>query len=260
MNILFLKNRLSTSIVGKKIIHLDSIDSTNEYAKRISPQKISDGTVIFAEDQTHGKGRFGRSWFSLKGKCILCSVILSGEIPTENAPLVTAIGTLSAVEAIRTTTGLKTYIQFPNDVIVANKKVAGVLAEVKLDKKPFFILGIGINVNIKKAEFPQELLSTATSLHIELGRSINRTILLKYLLEALDLWYERLSLGQTSAITRSWKEFSHILGRHVNITTPQGEFSGTVFDLDPLEGVMLRVQTGNLLRIKGEHIKLLKAT
>lgn len=208
---------LNTKIIGNPHIEYHTqVSSTNDVAiKRGKTEGAIEGTLIIAEYQTAGRGRYGRKWNAPFGKCILASVIFRYRLKQEHVHLPNFIGALSIAQGIHTATGLDARIKYPNDVRIKKKKVAGVLTEIEYDKhrQPFFVLGIGININITTEEFPQELRNTATSLQIaasDTGNSeICRIAVLSTVLQKLEENYLILKAGNISAIEQKvtdWKE------------------------------------------------------
>jgi BirA family biotin operon repressor/biotin-[acetyl-CoA-carboxylase] ligase len=256
-----IKEGLNTQVIGSSIICLDVTDSTNEYAWIEALKGAPDGTVIFAEEQTKGRGRFERKWFSPRSKSILCSVIIRPNIKSEDINLIVAIGALSVVDAIKEVAGLDAMIQFPNDVVISGKKVCGILVESRfISTKPdVFILGIGINVNIKEEDFPADIKESASSLLIEKGSHLNRIILACSLLNSLDRWYEMLFTNPVK-IKEKWKELSFILNKRVSISEAGKIIKGTVFDIDIKEGIIVRLDSGLLRSIQSEYVEEIKVT
>ncbi|MGL4914593.1 MAG: biotin--[acetyl-CoA-carboxylase] ligase [Romboutsia sp.] len=158
-------HELDNEFVGSKIVHFDTIESTNDYAKTIANES-QEGTIIISEEQTKGKGRLGRQWHSKASEGIWMSMILKPEIMPYKAPFITLIAGASIVSALNKL-GVNTSIKWPNDIIINNKKVAGILTELsaEIERINYIVLGIGINVKIM--EFPQEILDIATSLYKE---------------------------------------------------------------------------------------------
>ncbi|MDK2794712.1 MAG: BirA family transcriptional regulator, partial [Caldanaerobacter sp.] len=156
---------LNTKFIGRNYIHKESLSSTNDMAKELA-YKVPDGTVIVAEEQTKGRGRMGRSWFSEKSSCILTSVILKPQIRPENTVALTQVAALAVVKAIEEVCSVKTKIKWPNDIILNSKKVCGILTEMssEIDVVNYIVIGIGINVNC--TEFPDDLKEKATSLQL----------------------------------------------------------------------------------------------
>lgn len=178
--------KLKTNIIGKKIFHFDTIDSTNDYAKKIALEEL-DGTIIISEEQTKGRGRVGRQWHSKSGEGIWMSIILKPDIIPKKAPFITLIGGASIVRALNKL-GVETFIKWPNDIIINNKKVAGILTELsaEVDKINYIVLGIGINT--KTMKFSQEISEIATSLYRE-GYKISRVDIVRTILEEFENLY-----------------------------------------------------------------------
>ena len=163
---------LPTEFIGKKVIHLDTVGSTNDYAKEIG-NKVSGGTLIISEQQTKGKGRLGRVWKSKSGDGIWMSLIIKPKIEPYKAPFLTLVAGASVVKAL-SNLGVEASIKWPNDVVVSRKKICGILTEMGLENGKIreVVIGDGINVNLEN--IPEELQDKATSLYLETGRKYDR--------------------------------------------------------------------------------------
>jgi len=212
-----LRETLKTEIIGKSHIEFHTeVSSTNDIAiARGKAEDVEDGTLIIADHQTAGRGRYGRTWDAPPGKCILASIIFRHRLKQDQVHLPNLIGALSIAQGIHPITGLTARIKHPNDVRIAKKKVAGVLTEIEYDqhRQPFFVLGFGVNVNISMEEFPPTLRETATSLQIAAAETSNAEIcrieLLQEILHRLEENYLHLKSGNISVIDsllRAWKE------------------------------------------------------
>ena len=211
------RETLKTKIIGNPHIEFHTeVSSTNDIA--IAHAKTGDtkeGTLIIADHQTAGRGRYGRTWQAPPGKCILASIVFRHRLKQDQVYLPNLVGALSIVQGIRTITGLVARIKHPNDVRIEKKKVAGVLTELEYDQhhKPFFVLGFGVNVNISMEEFPPTLRETATSLQIAASEKGNTKIcrpeLLQVILYHLEENYLHLKSGNISGldnVLKAWKE------------------------------------------------------
>ena len=178
--------RLNTDIIGKKIIHFETIDSTNDYAKKIALKEV-EGTVIISEEQTKGRGRLKRQWHSKYKEGIWMSIILKPDIIPKKSSFITLIAGASIVNVLNKL-GVKAFIKWPNDIIINNKKIAGILTELstEIDKINYIILGIGINV--KTTEFSQEISKIATSLYKE-GYKISRVDIITNIITEFENLY-----------------------------------------------------------------------
>jgi len=205
---------LQTALIGCKIEHYPQVASTNDIAIARGKAGAAEGTVVIAEHQTAGRGRYGRKWEAPPGKCLLVSVVLRHRLLSDQVPLPNFIGAIAIAHAIQKTHGLDARIKPPNDVRIKKRKMAGVLTEFAYDAQqhPFFVLGFGVNVNIALEDFPPELRETATSVCIARGHSENqnteicRTSLLRAILCQLEDTYLQLKAGETDLIMNQFKE------------------------------------------------------
>lgn len=182
---------LTTSRLGRKLMHFDSLSSTNTQSKALAELPESDGMVVIAEEQSNGRGRLGRSWVSPKHKGIWMSIILKPELNPMEAVRLTQLAAASIVKAT-SEINIKTLVKWPNDIVINHKKVCGILTEMnaELTQINYIIVGIGINVNIDESEFPQELRDKATSLRIEAKHTINRKELVGRILNNFERLYD----------------------------------------------------------------------
>lgn len=249
--------RPRTKRVGREIVCIDSCESTNDQAWKLAVEGAPSGTVVFAEEQTKGRGRFGRTWSAPKGACLLCSTILREPVEVERVPLVTAVAALAAADVVAEA-GLEPAIVFPNDVYVRGRKIAGVLVESRFvsSKPDLFVVGIGLNVNVGRRDFPADLRETATSLAIEKGAEADRAAVARALLEALDGWVAELD-GPLKNLRKAWRDRAFVLGKRVRIREKGKSFEGTVTEVDPLDGLEVRLERGQIRAVRGEHVEKL---
>jgi|SRR6266576_1611408 len=180
-------------IIGREIIVLGQTGSTNDAILRIARPNSEEGLVLFAEDQTAGRGQRGNRWESTAGKGLWFSTLLQPKIDLNNSPQLTAWAAEGISDAIQNEFSLKTTIKLPNDVEIDGRKVAGVLVEMRAQEKaPYLaIAGIGINVNQSLEDFPKELQSRAISLAMALGRQVDRQKFAVAVLRNLDRTYAK---------------------------------------------------------------------
>ena len=159
---------LRTAFIGCQIEHYSQVASTNDIAIARGKTGAAEGTLIIAEHQTAGRGRYGRKWNAPLGKCLLVSVVLRHRLLRDQIALPNLVGAIAIAQTIRTTHLLDARIKVPNDVRIKKKKVAGVLTELAYDEehRPFFVLGFGVNVNNVLEDFPPELREIATSVRM----------------------------------------------------------------------------------------------
>ncbi len=223
-------------ITGVRIIRLDEVDSTNEYAKTIA-HEVPEGTVVVAKRQTAGRGRKGRSWTSPEGG-LWMSVIMK---PPRVDPRLAFVGALAVVDTLADF-GIFSGIKWPNDVWVNGRKISGILVEGKAGE--YSILGIGLNVN---NPIPEELRNNATSMMELTGAKLPLEEVLKKLLMHLDGWY-RVFLERPDLLMAKVREKTFILGKPVTVIEGEKRISGTALDvLD--DGSLLLDIGGQLKRI-----------
>lgn len=255
----FVSKQLAQGVTSfaPRIFTFDSVDSTNDAAWKLYYEHgENEGIIVFADSQSCGKGRFSRKWHSPAGENIYCSVILRPQIKINQIHLMTALGTLAALDAVNEHSPEKAAIIFPNDVYIHSRKIAGILTETKLisDMPEAFVIGIGINVNT--LEFPDDLRPTATSLAIlNNGRALDRQAVAHSLIRRIDHYYGSLKSDITE-IYRRWRESNYLTGRHVTIYAGiKSKISGVLEDTDPADGISLRTASGTLIRYRFESIQ-----
>ena len=177
--------KLATKLVGRRISVWNRVVSTNDLAMRAARSRANEGLVVLAEEQTRGRGRRGRQWFAPPRSSILFSVLLFPSRGCRGARLLTSLGAVATAETIEQATGLEIEIQWPNDVCVGGRKLAGILVEQSAGT----VIGIGVNVNASADDFPMHLAHQVTSLAILTGRRWDRSELCRRLIERLDHWY-----------------------------------------------------------------------
>ena len=246
------KQNLNTRIIGRKVYYYPEITSTNTIAKQKAMEKTTEGTIIIADKQTKGRGRKNRTWVSLWGG-LWFSIILYPDLPPERGMAVTMTASVSLAQAIEETTGIKPVIKWPNDLLINNKKVCGILTELdaEIDKINYVIVGIGINVN---NEIKDDLKSIATSLKEITGSSLHRVKLLRTILKYFDKNY--LHIDNPSYIRKQWLSYSKIIGKKMMITEGENKSIGVVQDVDE-SGCLIMNSDGKLKRIVSGDLSFL---
>jgi BirA family biotin operon repressor/biotin-[acetyl-CoA-carboxylase] ligase len=210
MNVDKIQESLRTRKIGKTIILLHKVDSTNNFAKKLARYGAAEGTVVLAEEQNAGRGRHGRKWFSPKGGLYL-SVILRPPLKVKEAVGIVVAAGLAIAKTLTENYGLTVETKWPNDVLLDGKKVCGILTEVNSvgEKVNYVVVGIGINANsLVSKEFPEELKPIATSLKEKLKKRINLEELLKRCLEKFEEVYESYVKLGFQPILKEWTKYS----------------------------------------------------
>jgi BirA family transcriptional regulator, biotin operon repressor / biotin---[acetyl-CoA-carboxylase] ligase len=220
--------------IGRNIVHYFRTESTNAVALKLAADGAEHGTVVVAEEQTAGRGRLGRTWFSEKSTGIYISIILRPPLAPAAAPVLTLMAGLAGQRAVSSVTGLAVDIRWPNDLLVNGKKVCGILTEMsaEVDRLHAVVLGVGMNVN--HSQMPADLEEIATSLRMEAHRGISRVQVLVALLREIERYYQLLLKSGNKAITERWEAgstFAH--GKRVRVVTAAGEALATTTGLDP---------------------------
>ncbi|HET7101271.1 MAG TPA: biotin--[acetyl-CoA-carboxylase] ligase, partial [Terriglobia bacterium] len=221
------RSELPHAEIGHKIIHFFRTESTNSAALELDAQSGPHGTVVIAEEQTAGRGRLGRNWYSEKSSGIYASIVLRPPLSPAAAPILTLLAGVAAHHALGSATGLEADIRWPNDVLVNGKKVCGILTEMKaeVDRLHMVVLGIGINVN--HSSMPEELQGIATSLALESGGHYSRLHVLAELLRSVEHYYHMLLREGHAAIVREWSAASsYAEGKSVRVKTCGNDYSG----------------------------------
>lgn len=248
-----LRHGLGTRSIGREIFYYDTVPSTMDTAFRLGMEGAKEGSVVCAEGQTRGKGRLGRNWVSPKGKGIYASMILRPSLLPSDAARLTLLAAVAVCEALRKVAGIDIKIKWPNDLLVRDRKLAGILTELsaETDRVRFVVIGIGVNVNTPLSLLP----SRATSLKAELGRSASRVECLQEILRCLEKRYDQLNEEGFSTVIRQWKEFSSTLGQRIRIADRLGEVEGEAVDLDQDGGLLIRGDTGIIVkRMSGDVV------
>lgn len=246
-----IQKQLKNKLIAKKIYAFGQLASTNDFAKRLAQTGEDEGCLVISDEQTKGRGRWGRRWESPPGKGLWFSLILRPKVSMEKAGVVSLLAGLSVAQAVEKITRLTPILKWPNDVLINSKKFCGVLieSEGESDKLSFLVLGIGINVNQSVLDFSDALQTHATSLRIESKVPINRIDLLVEVLQYLEKNYLGFKSGNFSNILNEWKKRSPHLNKKVMVKQNKLELEGLFEDLDEDGRLLLRLANGEITKI-----------
>jgi BirA family transcriptional regulator, biotin operon repressor / biotin---[acetyl-CoA-carboxylase] ligase len=226
---------------NRRISFFESITSTMHEAATLAAADCPSGTAVVAEEQTAGQGRHGHVWHSEPGAGLYLSVVLRLPLPPDSLPVLTLALGLAAAETIARATALHPDIRWPNDVMLGNRKTAGILVQL-VDSVA--IAGLGINVN--HHAFPPEIAAEATSLRLSTGRPHSREELLIALLPAIDSFCRMLvEAGRQSIIDQFARRSSYARGKRVRVDQPGGVIEGTTAGVDSSGFLKLRADDGS---------------
>jgi BirA family biotin operon repressor/biotin-[acetyl-CoA-carboxylase] ligase len=239
LNVNKINDFLDTKRMGQKITCLDTIDSTQKLALQLAENGASEGTIVLAEEQTAGRGRMARKWYSPKYTTISMSMLIRPDLPLSRAPQFTLIAAVAVALAIEEVTNLSPEIKWPNDLLINGKKVTGILTELQAEGNQIrsMIIGIGINVNQKKSEMDPQINQPATSLFIESERSISRDYLVAMILHNFEKFYDLYVQEGFNPIKLIWESYSVSIGKTVKAKTSKGDIIGKALGITK-EGVL----------------------
>ncbi len=254
--------------VGDRLVYLPTVESTNTLAMQLAYERPDEGLVVLTDNQTAGKGRQGHRWVDMPGCNILSSTIIRPQFPPH---FLVMVASLAVVDAITETCQIAATIKWPNDVLIGDRKVAGILIETSRDPwgRVVAVIGIGINVNGHIQDISQELssqaflLANATTLETECGHLVSREVLIARLLRHIEDDYlalqqeaVRTNFVKTPAYAPSarllrerWKGRLSTLGRTISVRQGDSVIDGIAENVDENGELLLRSHSGNLISI-----------
>jgi len=249
-----------TQVVGRDIQVFAQTTSTNDVVEKLARDGVKEGAVVFAETQTKGRGRLGRTWLSPVRKGLWFSVLLRPALRPQEITRLTVMAATALRRAVQTVTGLAVAIKWPNDLLLDGRKIVGILTEMSAEasRVRHVIIGLGVDVNLDAAELSGDLHQTATSLKIKTGAPLSRAALAVEILRELDADYARLRAGQFPQIADEWEAACITMGRNVTVHTGDRKFQGRAEALDDEGALLVRTEHGHLERILGGEVGLEK--
>jgi BirA family biotin operon repressor/biotin-[acetyl-CoA-carboxylase] ligase len=248
---------LNTSLIGKRVWCFPSLDSTNTLALSLANDAANDGLVLLAEQQTTGRGQYGRTWTAPPGSSVLLSVLLFPPPFLRPPALLTAWAAVAVCETIGEVAELQATIKWPNDVLVHGQKVCGILIEQRntgLADCPFAAaVGIGLNVRQDAAFFKRAELPLAGSLATLSGASYDTRTVAERLIGRLDASYQLLLSGESETLESLWKERLGVVGRQVTVELTRETRKGRLLEV-AWDGLVLE-ETSGTVRIGPEMVR-----
>ncbi len=256
---------LATRVFGRNLAVLPRTGSTNDVAKELAAQGAPEGTVVVADEQTAGRGRMGRRWLAPPGTCLLCSILFHPDLPPTRAQRLTMLCALAMAGAVEETAGLRVWLKWPNDLIIESRisnpetrnwrKLGGILTETGVvgEQLDFVVVGIGVNVNVPPQTLPT-LAPDATSILAEVGRPVDRIMLLAALLSGVERRYAALRAGESPH--QEWAAWLATLGQPVKATTCEGVLTGVAESVDEDGALLLRTPDDVLHRLVAGDVTL----
>jgi len=247
-----LRESLTTSFVGRRLEYRAALGSTQDLARELARAGAAEGTVILAGRQTAGRGRLGRSWISPRGGLYLTVVLRP---PVQHLKALVIIAALAVARAVERLTGLQTSLKWPNDVLVAGRKVSGILSESELmgEGVSYALVGIGLNVNADMAAYA-EAAPLSTSVMTELGREVSREALAAGILNEFEALYLAAQAGEP--IDQEWRARLGMLGKEVRVHFGEQVEEGLAEDVDSDGSLILRRADGSRVTIAAGDVTL----
>lgn len=238
-----INRHLHTKFMGRNVVYLDKVDSTNNYAKN---NDLSNGSIVTCEEQTTGRGRLGRRWESQKGMCM--SIVLIPEIELSQISKITQVCAAAVAKALEELE-IHTEIKWPNDIFLNGKKICGILTEMKTekDKHPYVVVGIGMNIN--NDHFPDEIKDIASSLFIETGKVFEKSLIAAKILNNFETLYNEFMKGNFNESLNICREKSYVIGKNINLIENNSVRKATAVDIGSEGELVVMTEDGNTEKI-----------
>jgi len=258
-----IKKSLKTSFFGQYLYVLPETESTNSYALELVHEGAPEGTVILTDFQKNGKGRLGRTWQSSRGVNILMTIILRPRINVESVQCITLATADIIIRSMEIflnrekVTDIEFNVKWPNDILVKDKKIAGILSESGIREKSveYLVVGIGINVNQDVAQLSSEIRAKTTSLFAETGRTYQREKLIAQILFDYETSYIQLQRTDYAQIIDRWKMRCNQIGNRIIVETVVSSERGRFIDVDPKGTLLYETEEGQIKKLVAGSIK-----
>jgi BirA family biotin operon repressor/biotin-[acetyl-CoA-carboxylase] ligase len=246
-----IKARLATRHIGRRVFAFGRVGSTNDVAAALARGGAPDGCLVAAEEQTRGRGRLGRTWYSPPSLGLWFSLVLRPQLGPGISATVSLASALGVAEALEARYGISAGIKWPNDVVVRGRKICGILTEAEFSgpRLNFIVVGIGINLLGGENDFPPDIKRVATSVEMESGAPVDRGEALAVVAERIETRYLELQRLGFAPIRREILGRSTLLGRLVRVETGRGILEGMAADLDDAGALVVRDSSGVRQRV-----------
>lgn len=246
---------LHTKALGRKIDVFKTIDSTNNFAKSLAQLGAEHGTTIISEVQTQGKGRMGRTFYSPLGMGIYMSVIIRPKLSVEHSLLITSCAAVAVAEAIEKVSGVECKIKWVNDIYAGNKKLCGILTEASVNVEQggleYAIVGLGINV--QNVTFPKNVADIATSIKLETGENVSRSLLAAEVLNCLE---EKLDSITDKSFIEEYRRRSNLMGKRITVTQGDNVYEASCTGIDEYGRLLIKLDSGEEKALSSGTIRL----
>jgi len=245
-------------IIGREIIRLDSIDSTNTYLMSLAANGAQEGLVVIADRQTAGRGRRGRSFHSTGGLGLYMSVLVRPDLPAIDVPELTAWTAVAVCSGIEAACGKRPKVKWINDLIAGRRKLGGILTELALNPDgtlSHVVVGIGINLSHRREDFDPELRDMATSVSLWLGQDFDRDTLTRCIIAALDEMYRSFPHDRQKYLSQ-YRADCVTLGQNVRVLSPDGATPAVAEGIDDHFRLQVRYEDGSVAALNAGEVSV----
>jgi BirA family biotin operon repressor/biotin-[acetyl-CoA-carboxylase] ligase len=249
-----ISRKLNTRQIGQKIYAYRTVQSTNAIASQLAQVGIPEGTLVIAESQTRGRGRLGRHWHSPAKVGLYCSIILYPKIHPTLAPGISLMTAAALADTIASYDDIDVKIKWPNDILISGRKTAGILTELsaEIDQVTYVIVGVGININQMRTDFPSDLKDEATSVRIGAKEKIKRVDFLQRFLRNFEREYVSFKKYGLGEIRKKILKYSFLHNKEIRLRIGRKVISGIVIDIDRNGQLVIDTKDGIMAFNAGE--------
>ncbi|MGG4491933.1 biotin--[acetyl-CoA-carboxylase] ligase [Metabacillus idriensis] len=249
---------LKTEFMGRHIHFEEVVSSTQKIAHSLAGDGAEEGTIVVADQQTGGRGRLARAWYSPKQTGIWMSMILRPKIPINKTPQLTLLTAVALIQAIEEVTGLTPEIKWPNDIMINGKKIVGILTELQAeaDRVHSVIIGVGMNVNHTLDQFPEELQAIATSIAEETGEPADRAQVIQAIMKNFEKLYTSYLIHGFKPVKLLWESYAISLNKALIARTLHGTIRGRAIGIDDEGVLLLETAEGKIEKIYSADIEI----
>ncbi len=244
---------MKSDFIGHNVKVLESVDSTNDYAKK-NAKELLDGSMIISLEQVKGKGRRGRNFHSGKGDGIYLSIILKPGFEPAKAPFITSIAGAALLNTFNKY-NIESKVKWPNDILIKGKKLAGILTEMSADMEFIEYVVLGIGINVSGLEFPHELKNVATSLKLE-GYDLKKLNIIWQFVYEFELLYNLYLNENTSEVVNILRNNSSVLGKQINVHYMNEIESAIAVDINNQGALIIKTQDGEVKELSSGEISI----
>ncbi len=260
VDVAWLNEQIKGTLFEGRLTAFNTVGSTNDVARRLARQGAPEGTLILAEHQTQGRGRFRRAWASPPFSGLWFSLLLRPHLQGDRLGLVSQTVAVAVADVLNVKVGVAARLKWPNDILVEGKKICGILCETAFSAETgeYLIAGIGLNINQTPGMFPDDLKQKSTSLRILKGAVISREQLLVNILQAVERYYRIFLQQRYGTISAKWESYAQHLGQHFRVHEADSVFDGAISSVDDFGRLLLRLPGGQLRATQSTNLEAVK--